>query len=374
MTRIKIMFVIATLDAAGAEGQVVALASRLDRERFDPFLAVLTRGGPLESDLQRAGVPYEILWKRHKVDRVCYRRLRELMARRRPDIVHTWLFTANTYGRMAAAAEGVRGILASERAVDTWKTSLHRWIDRRLAARSQAILVNSQAVERFLVDGEGIPAGKIVRILNGVEAGRFHVDFSEVAQTRHLLGIEGPRPVLMTTARLVPEKGLERLLEITARLRREFPTIAVIVAGEGWMRKTLIRHIRRRGLERSVILLGARRDIPALLGVADVYVSTSLSEGLPNAVLEAMAAGVPVVASAVGGTPEVIRDGENGCLLEVDDINGYIQCIRLLLHDPDARKRLARTARRDVEGPFSMECMVAQHQELYSAITAGHSP
>ena len=164
---IRLLLVIPTLVRGGAEKQLVLLAAGLPRDEFDVQVAVLTRTGPWEAALRQAGIPVHVIGKRWKLDPFAYWRLRRLMKQLRPDIVHTWLFAANAYGRQAAWAAGVKHIVAGERCVDPWKNGLQLSIDRVLARRTERIVTNSSGVRDFYA-GHGLPADKFTIIPNGV--------------------------------------------------------------------------------------------------------------------------------------------------------------------------------------------------------------
>ena len=164
---IRLLLVIPTLVRGGAEKQLTLLAAGLPRDEFDVHVAVLTHTGPLEATLREAGIPVTVIGKRWKVDPLSYLRLRRHIQELKPDIVHTWLFAANAYGRQAAIGAGVQHIVAGERCVDPWKSSLQLAIDRHLAKRTERIVTNSSGVKEFYV-GRGLPQDKFAIIPNGI--------------------------------------------------------------------------------------------------------------------------------------------------------------------------------------------------------------
>ena len=159
---------IPTLDASGAEKQFTLLATGLPRDRFDVRVALLTRTGPYEAPLRRAGVPVTVLNKRLKADPVALGRLRRLVADFRPHVLHTWLFAANAYGRLVAKGPHAPRVVVSERCVDSWKSGWQLWLDRRLVSRTAALVANSEAVAAFYRNA-GVPAETIRVVPNAVE-------------------------------------------------------------------------------------------------------------------------------------------------------------------------------------------------------------
>ena len=165
---IRVLEIIPTLVRGGAEKQLTLLATGLDRGQFDVHVAVLTQDGPHHETLRRHGVPVKLINKRWKFDPAAYYRLRRFVRELRPDVVHTWIFAANCYGRQAAFAAGVRHVIAGERCVDRWKVWHELAIDRYLARRTARIAVNSSGVREFYVQ-HGLPAEKFALIPNGIE-------------------------------------------------------------------------------------------------------------------------------------------------------------------------------------------------------------
>ena len=383
----RIAFVIATLDRGGSEGQLVSLATRLDRSRFDPVVICLTRGGPLEGTLARAGVTTIILGKHRKLDLACLRQLTDLLRLLRPDVVHTWLFTANAYGRWAARRAGVPHLVASERSTDPNKAWLHRTIDRSLARRTDCIVANCDAVREVYRERLDLPAERLVVIPNGLDlepaAATARDDF------RRREGLPEDALLFVTASRLEPTKAVDDLVEAFALVvpRSEMPLHGgaagrevaapalrsrsyLIVVGGGSELPHLAALAKRLGIAERVLFLGEVADVREVLAAADVFLFASLYEGLPNALLEAMAAGLPAVATAVGGIPEVVTEGETGYLVPVRRPDLLAQRMVMLAGDGELRRRLGDAARERMKA-FSMERMVASYEDLYERVLAG---
>jgi len=360
--KIRILFVIATLDRAGAESQLTYLATHLNRERFYPFVAALTRGGPLEQPLKAAGVQYRILGKRFKLDFYCIRRLRSLMHQKDFHIVHTWLFTSNAFGRAAAIRAKVPVIIASERCEDPWKTFIHKAIDRRLARRTSAVVANAQAVKRFYVKRIGIARDLITVIPNGIEEPVApKIDRSKLRQE---LGVPEGALVVGTVARLSKQKGLKWLLRALFIVREVLPETFLLIVGEGEERVRLEHLARALKVEKQVKFLGERADVPAILQVLDCFVLSSLWEGMPNSILEAQAAGVPVVTTDAGGAPELVSHLETGIVVRKSDpLSLGHGIVKTLLYPEEALKMAQRAKQRLAD--FSIEKMVARYEDLY---------
>ena len=362
-----VLYAIATLDPAGAEGQLVALATHLDPERYRPIVCALTRGGPLEADLTAAGVETVVLGKRFRLDLRVVARLARLIESSGADLVHTWLFTGNTFGRAAAWWAGTAAVIASERSVDRWRGPVHRFIDRAFARRSDRIIANAEAVKSFYVDHEGLCPELFAVVPNGLDPERFAQ--AQPAALRQELGLDPRARIVGCAGRLEEQKGVQHLVDAAGALPPgEAPTVFV-VAGAGPQEAMLRDRVAGLGLEGRVHLLGYRSDVAEVMAACDVFVLPSLWEGLPNVVLEAMAAGVPVVATDVGGTRELVTDRESGLLAPASDPHALAHAIRQLLDDPDLAQRCAAGGRAVAER-HTIAAMVERTQAVYDEVLA----
>jgi len=374
-----ILHVIPTLNVGGAEKQLALLLQGLDRRRFRSLVACTTSAGPLAAEISSAGVGMRVFGKRRGADPALLWRLGRWMRREQPDLIHTWMFTANTWGRLAALLGRTRArIVCSERCVDLWKRSIHRCIDRILAPATDRFLVNSRAVADFLTGREGIPAGRIRVIPNGIdplEARRLRSrPGPEVAALRRELGIPPGAPAIGDVSRLDAKNDLMTWLDVVDRLASRHPELVALHAGsavlpvEEAFARRFEAEIDRRGLRPKVRLLGLRRDLERVLPALDLFLHTSTMEGFPNSIMEAMAAGLPVVATAAGGTPELVLDGKTGHLAPVRDAAALARCAAELLADPARRRLLGDAGARRVETHFSAQRMVRSTEEAYDEV------
>ncbi|MBI2195389.1 MAG: glycosyltransferase [Planctomycetes bacterium] len=357
-TPIRIQYVISTLDRAGAEGQLSALLTRLDRERFEPHLFCLTRGGPLEEDIRGAGVPVAIAGKGGKLDPLPLLRLLRHLRRFRPQVLHTWMFTANAYGRAAGLLAGVPVRIASERAVDSWKTWPYRWTDRLLASTTHCIVANCAAVREFVRRQIPPAAARIEVIPNGVDIHRF---------TPRVHGAAG-EVVFCSAGRLAAQKRMDLVLRALAQIPENPVRTRLRIAGEGPLGPELKALAAKLGVSGRVEWLGSVPDLAPVLASSDAFVLASDWEGMPNVVLEAMASGLPVAATAVDGTLELVRDGETGILIPPNSVPDLAAAIQRLAGSPDLRQNMGSSGRRRAESEFSMERMVQAYEALYERL------
>ncbi|HEX5446474.1 MAG TPA: glycosyltransferase [Pirellulales bacterium] len=358
----RILQIIPTLDRSGAEKQLTLLATRLPRDEFDVHVCVLTRTGPFEQDLRQADVPVTLIGKPHKLDPAAFWRLKRHLASLRPDLVHTWLFAANSYGRAAALATGVRRLVAGERCVDPWKSWHELAIDRWLARRTDRIAVNSSGVRDFYVR-HGLPAEKFVTIPNGIEP----KEAVQVAREALLaeLGLPQNARLIGAVGRLWPQKRLKDLIWAADLLKVIRDDVHLLIIGDGPHRRRLERYRRQVRIEDKVHFLGHRGDVLRLMPHFDVLWLGSEYEGMPNVVMEAMLAGVPVVATDISGTRDLVLSGETGFLVPVGDRAAFARQTKKLLDDAELSRRLGAAGRERILSEFTVERMVARHVDLY---------
>jgi len=359
---LKVLQVIPTLDRSGAEKQMVLLAKGLPRDRFQVEVAALTRLGPLEAELNTAGIPVTLVGKHFKFDPLALGRLVRLLKARSFDVVQTWIFAANSYGRVAARFARVPVVVVAEMAVDLWKAQTERFLDRRLATWCDRLVGNSRAVVDFYRE-LGVPSKRLTMIYSGV--GDDEPPAIDPAEVRASFGFEQTAPLIFFGGRLAEQKRVADLLKALDLVQHIQPDVRTLIAGDGPLRDRLQETTRAYHLDGRVRFLGHREDVPQLLAAADLVVLPSAYEGLPNVLLEAMRFRKPVVATAAPGTTEVVVDGKTGILVPVGDTRLMARAIRDIIRDPAAAQRMGEAGRSRVEAMFRADAMVAQFADLY---------
>ena len=366
---LNVLQLIPTLDRSGAEKQMVLLAKGLPRDRFRVEVAALTRLGPLASDLAAAGVPVTLIGKRFKVDPLALGRLTRFLRAKRFDVVQTWIYAADTYGRVAAHRAGVPVVVTAEMAVDLWKGRSGRAVDRFLARWTDRVVGNSRAVVDFYRDDVGIPADKLAMIPSGIADDEVAPDVDPAA-VRSELGLPPGCPLAIFVGRLAEQKGVGDLVAALDLLQHVRPDLRTLIVGDGPLRGRLEADARAFRLldDGRATFLGHRADVPRLLAASDVLVLPSRYEGMPNVVLEAMRWGKPVVATAAPGTTEVVVDEATGLLVPLRDPVALARAIRRVVADPDLARRLGEAGRARVEAEFGVDRMVDRFAALYEEV------
>ena len=359
----RIIHFITELNVGGAEKTLARLLAHLDRDRFAPTVACLYGGdGSVADGIRALGIPVIDLRMTAKWRWDAFWRLYRLLRREHPTILHTWMFHANVPGRVLGRLAGVPIVISSERTMGMERRWRY-WLNRISHPLTDRVVCVSQQVADFVVQEVGIPQHKTVVIPNGIDLRDFeHLPGKQRA--RAALGLSPDQMLVGTVARLDPVKRLDVLLQAMTSL----PDVCAVIVGDGPEREPLETMSERLEIASRVRFAGQRDDVRPWLVAMDVFVLSSDWEGMSNAVLEAMAAGLPVVATAVGGTPEVVVNGVTGLLVPPRDPDTLAQAITRLLRDPDLRLKMGRAGRERVEKYFSVERMVQATEALYEEL------
>ena len=363
----RVCFVIDDLHLGGAQQQLLTLLRALPRDRFAASVVALSTAKlGLEDAFRATGVPVTLLPHSGKWSFATLWRLRRELARERPDLVHTWLFTADLYGRIAARLAGVPRVLSALRSVDAGKPWHYVAVDRLLRHVTDAYTVNAGIVARVLQERDHVPPERIHVIYNGVEAESCSRE--EAARVRAAAGAADGVPLVGIVGRLAPEKGQEVFLDAAAEVARRAPAARFAVVGDGPLRGALERRAAQLGIRERVAFLGPVRPVAPVHAALDLLVVASHFEGCSNVILEAMAAGKPVVATSVGGNPELVAAGETGALVPDSDPAAMAEAILATIGDPAGARQLGQAGRRRFEERFTVGRMVEQSARLYEAL------
>jgi glycosyltransferase involved in cell wall biosynthesis len=372
MRRLRVLTLLDNPDVTGGgERMAVTIAMRLDPERFERTLCATRAvpGATFEQELRAAGVRLLSLERRSKRELKAWWPLVSLLRRERIDILHSHKFGSNVWGTVLGRLAGVPIVLAHEQswasaAFSAAGPTLRRFFDRELIGRgADVFFAVSRADRRRMIELEGVDAERVCVMPNAIP--RVEPTGHDV---RSELGIPPDAPVVGTVCQLRPEKALDLLIDAAAILRPTFRDLHVLVAGDGAEEARLQEQIAALGLGGVVRLLGTRRDVPDVLAAVDVAVCCSDFEGTPLSVMEYMAAGRPVVATNVGGLPELIEDGVHGFLFEKRDTAGLAAAVGILLGDPALRRAMGDRARERQRREFDLESTVRRLEDLYELL------
>ena len=366
----RVTHVIPEIGIGGAETQLAHLIARTPPHRASH--RVLYYGDSHDEEglrlYARSGIRLERVARSRALPALFLWRLAKALREDRPDVVHCWLPGGAFWGRWAARLAGARHIVLSIRSSTVAFVGLLQ-ASRLADDRRIHYLVNSGAAADMVVSTIGAPRDRVTVIPNGID-----LDNRTPPHPREsLLKAVGAPPdarIVLTVGRLTEVKNYPMLLRLAARGRDRLP-VRYFVVGHGELEASLKALARVLGVEDLVCFLGLRMDVPALLGAADLFCYTSRSEGMPNALLEAMAASRPIVSTRFAGAEDLIEAGRTGLLVEQDDDQGAFEAVRALLQDPAAAARLGEAARRSVAQRFGMDRMVEATLSYYERILSG---
>jgi L-malate glycosyltransferase len=363
------------LGLGGAERLLLLSAPRLRSLGFDVRVGAFKTGGALVEAFERAGIPVVTFGARHRRDLGSLLRLSRYLKAERIDLVHAHLFYANVAARLAGRLASVPVVLTAHHDTDLWMGPHHRLLERVTAPLSDRILTCSEAVRRFAIERHGLPAGRVVTLANAVDVEAIPSGADARARARTLLGTGPEERLVGTLGRLhEPKKGLRSFLSAAARVAAAEPRARFVLIGDGPARADLERFAASLGLADRVRFTGERADATLLLPGLDLLVQPSLWEGFGLSALEGMAAGLPVVASRVGGVPEVIRDGVDGILVPAGDPVRLAAAMIAILGDPDRAARLGAAGQTRARREFHVDRLVRETASLYRELLGAAGP
>jgi glycosyltransferase involved in cell wall biosynthesis len=372
MGSIRLAYFIDHLKVGGAQRHLVEVLRRLDRQRFVPQVWTLRGEGELISEVENLGVSTQSFGLGNRLQDLRNIRLfawaiRQLR-KERVHIVHCYLSVANVVGTLTALLARVPVLLVSKRSLDSYHKKVEAWGHWAVNHVADRVVANAEAVKEFVIRTEGCPAEKLVVIPNGIDA-----DFvlnGARERERAALGLGPQDRVVGTLGRLAWKKGHEYLLQAAAEILQEDPQVTFVLVGDGPLRQQLEKQARTLGIAPRVKFLGQRLDSQAVISLFDVFVLPSVIEGMPNALLEAMALERPVVVTNVGGNAEVVTDGATGMVVPPRQPTEMAQAVRRLLHDNGLARRLATAGRQAVTQRFCFRQTLHAMETLYEALLA----
>jgi L-malate glycosyltransferase len=367
---VGIVHIVDSLDIGGTETQMVQVARRLDPHFYHVTVACLRSGGPLTEALREKGIRI-VEFPKHRTllsFQAIYQlfRLAWFLRREKIRVVHSHDLWANLMGVPAAWIARTPVILSSQRNLAhlSWYTPFRRKVIRLIYHLSTGVIANSEAVKNLLVQDFRIPIGRVHVLHNGVDFDRFQRNPGDRRKIHS--GLEPETKLIVHVANMNSEvKGHTVLIEAARTVCASIPQAKFVLIGDGPLRFGLERQVQELQLQERVLFLGSRKDVPEILSGGDLFVFPSFAEGLPNSVLEAGASGLPIVATPVGGIPDIIIHGVTGLLVPPRDAQALAESILQVLSNPDLARTLSRACQDRVRTEFSFARLIEGLGKLY---------
>ncbi|MDC4205467.1 MAG: glycosyltransferase [Candidatus Manganitrophus sp.] len=371
MRKVRIAYVALELHFGGLQRVVSQLIRRINGEQFEPILICLDHGGIFGGELEKEGIPTYVLNRRPgPIDWKVLRGLYKILALHKVDLIHSQN-GCSFYSAVSGQAARVAGIIHTDhgRLLPDKRTA--RLEDRFSSWLMDRVVGVSSELTEYLASVVNVSRRKLATIINGVDCSRFMpMDENQRRRLRSEWGVTDEDRVIGTVCRLDPIKNLGFFIRSMPEICRRAPMCKLIVVGDGPCRQELEEIARNTSCKDRIVFIGSKTDIEKVMPAFDLYACTSLSEGTSMTILEAMACGLPIVASAVGGNGRLVGS-ENGALFPLNDSNAFIQLVTDLLSDPDRMIELGRQSRTRAEMQFGLDKTVMEYEQLYRVVLSG---
>jgi glycosyltransferase involved in cell wall biosynthesis len=362
------------LGMGGSENLLYEFAGRVDRSRFDVKVCCLKEGGYFRNRLVDLGVPFYDRLLNHKYDALAFRKLARILEKESVDLIETFAHSNTVLFAYFAKTLGiVKRFVVSFHATGTASGgNLVRPYLKPFLREADALLALAREHKRYLAEREGLSTFKIEVIHNGVDTGTYFAGPPDEAVRRELAVDQGDT-LVTTVASLKPLKGVDLLLRAARRVLRTNRAVTFLIVGDGPERSNLERLAGVLDIGERVRFVGVRGDVPALLRSSDMFVLSSRTEAFPLVVLEAMASGLPVVATGVGSVREMVEDGISAIVVPPEDSNALADAIVRIIDDEELARAFGDEGRRIVERRFRVETMCHKREELFARLLAGEA-
>jgi len=356
----NVMHIVLSLECGGLEKLAIDLSENMNQNGFSARICCLENTGELENQANSKGIEVVLVKKRPGLDMTLLFRLARIMREKRIDLVHTHNMSPLLYGTLAAKIAGIPAVINTRHGREKYQRSPFIW------NMNNAIVAISEDARHQMLRWNRFDKNKTRVIYNGIDVDKYSFK-GRGNEFKKSLNLDSSTRLIASVARLSPEKDQFTLLNAFSRVLMRNCRTKMVIIGDGALRKELELYAEKLGLSKDVFFLGFRQDIPEILSGIDLFAVSSLMEGVSLTILEAMAAGLPIIATKVGGNPEVIVDGVTGILVSSKDPNAMADAIIKVLANAELAKSMGLAARRRVEEKFSLNRMANEYMDLYES-------
>ncbi len=363
----NILYIFVTLPIGGAEEHLLTVLKNIDKSRYAPIVCCIREKGVIGEEIENLGVAVISLGRKSKFfDLRVVRDLLKIIRGENIQLIHAHLYHANMYARIAAFFSKIPVVITEHNIYSRYKFK-RRIINRLLAKKTEVIIAVSETVKTYIAKRDWLRSSLIEVVYNGIDISKFSTPLSK-AEARKKIGISTDCTLLGTVGRLVKQKGHIYLINAMNRIKDVVPDIKLLIVGSGSLESYLRETVSAQHLNEYVVFLGSRRDIPDILKALDIFVLPSLWEGLPIAILEAMGASLPVIATRVGSIAEIISDGADGIVVPPCDEDALAGAILDLSSNRQKAELLSDRAKKTVFEKFNSVGMTRKIEAIYQTV------
>ncbi len=363
MDKIKVMYIIPSLHIGGSERKVVDLAKYLDKDQFEPIVCCVSEGGVLKQELDDLSIKTYICHKKNKFDIFVLRRISNFLKKEKVDIVHTFVSTGKLWGRLAAMIAKTKVIISTEESLFQ-PSKIAVLLEKTFSKKTDIIITNSRESKLSALKYTNLPEEKYKVIYNGINLDRFKNTHINRNAKRLSLGLHANDYVITCVARFDRRKGHKYLIEAFSNLDSTNRNLKLLLVGEGNELDTIKNLCSALGLQNNVIFTGSRNDIDEIYQISDLFVLPSIEEGFGNVIVEAMASKVLVIATRVGGIPEIITHKHNGLLVNKENSDELKEMIEYAINNENDVQEMIKNAYEDIS-KFDIKNIIKQYEDLY---------
>jgi len=363
---IRLMHLVLSLNTGGLEMVVINLLKVMDHRIYTPILCCLEEEGSLIHEVEKLGIKTVVLGKKRKgIDYPLIFRLAKILKQEKIDIIHSHNPTPYFYGTIAGKIANVPAIIYTKHGRNPIRNKRELLLRRFLSYMTDKIVAVSDDAGNVAINDEKINPEKVVTIFNGIDIDRYQTNI-DVASKKHEIGLSDDDFVIGIVARLSPEKDHNTLLDaFHIVLDNVDQSVKMVIVGDGILREELEQKAKSISINDKVIFLGERHDVPELLAIFDLFALSSITEGISLTLLEAMATGLPVVATNAGGNTEIVLDNQTGFIVPPKDPNRMAEAIMTIIKNNDMANQMRERGKDRVSKKFSLETMRDQYEQIY---------
>ncbi len=363
---IRVCQVVTDFLSGGLERIVVSLINNLDRKKYKPYFICLDQKGTLFDQIELDGVEYEIYSRKAGIDWRLILEVRKFLKENEIDIVHGHNLYPLVYGGYAARLLPNRPKMVYTEQNQIYSASKRDWWGFKLYIKNADIILPvSDDLKKYLIETMHVK-GDMRVLYNGIDGHRYvKTDSSEL---RDEYNIKPDELVIGTAVVISPQKAIHIMIDAFLKVSKQFEKVKLVIAGGGPLREKMIAYASKLGLSERIVFPGYQSDVPKLLSLYDVFLLSSVHEGHPLCLLEALSAGIPVVTTDVGGCAEIVIDKENGFVVDSEDSESFASRILTILNDSELRQKMSENGKKRFWDKFSLEKMVSDHEKIYSEV------